>query len=242
MVFCLLQWDRYHSESLNDCLNYRTIAVCAVLYLHIVNNWFHLELRERWFWRVWWEETRFSAGTDFDTTPVTWGRWRGRTRPLPVWLHDGRCASLLLQPLHSDFSIHFRAIRLYCCLNTRASGPALFEMFPPPACFSVRGDENWGFCQWGTSLSLINGPPKDSRLIMRTPADNMEEGVFIIIWPQGNIGRLSSCLAGERLIARRHLSDWLFWMKYELIGRRANIDFHSLLLSAPLCYRLTAPH
>lgn len=42
---------------------------CAVLYLHIVNFWFHLEQRERWFWSVLWEETRLNEGTVFDTTP-----------------------------------------------------------------------------------------------------------------------------------------------------------------------------
>lgn len=51
-----------------------------------------------------------------------------------------------------------------------------------------------------------------------------------------HIGRLASSLgvtdAGERLIVLSHLSYWLFWMKYGLIGcrplRLANIDFHSL--------------
>lgn len=79
-----------------------------------------------------------------------------------------------------------------------------------------------------------------------TPADDMEESVFIIIRLRGsNIGRRSSSLAvteaEERLIAWRHLSYWLFWMKYGLIGCRplplANIDFHSLVqLSVPLCF------
>lgn len=82
---------------------------------------------------------------------------------------------------------------------------------------------------------------------VRTSADNMEESVFIIRRPRGNTGRPSSSLAvteaGGRLIAWSHLSYWLFWMKYGLIGCRpltlANIDFHSLFrLSVPLCYRL----
>lgn len=144
-----------------------------------------------------------------------------RTRPLPVWLHNSRCAFFVFTAvtqrhqylLQSDTS----QMSIACLngLNTGAPRPALFEVFPQKhtcqtCLFSVRGDKDGGFCQRGTSSSLINGPPKDSVLIMRTPADNMEEGVFIIIRPRANIGRLPSCLAGERLIARRHLSDWLF--------------------------------
>lgn len=112
----------------------------------------------------------------------------------------------------------------------------------PPVTFEEARTEDFV-----TPSSPINGPPKGSveeLVILRTPADNMEDSVFIIIRLQGNIGGPSSSLAvteaGERLIAWSHLSYWLFWMKYGLIGCRplplANIDFHSLFqLSVPLC-------
>lgn len=144
-----------------------------------------------------------------------------RTRPLPVWLHNSRCAFFVFTAVTQRHQFLLQSDTSQMCiaclngLNTGAPRPALFEVFPQKhtcqtCLFSVRGDKDGGFCQRGTSSSLINGPPKDSVLIMRTPADNMEEGVFIIIRPRANIGRLPSCLAGERLIARRHLSDWLF--------------------------------
>jgi len=82
-----------------------------------------------------------------------------------------------------------------------------------------------------TDLEICPLPPPPSALTWRSrspPADNMDDSVFIMKRARGDAGGPSSSEAGGRLMARRHLSHRLFWMKSRFIGRRPTlISAHS---------------